>query len=83
MFLSELDDLIYYCHMYWYTVKSIVSCKRYTDQAYHSWSRKGESAECSVIVIARVQRKNNLMRGRSIQKSDGSREEAVFESVGT
>ena len=40
-------------------------------------------AGCSVTVIARVQRKINLMQGRSIQKSDSSREEAVLESVGT
>jgi len=44
---------------------------------------KGESAECSSTVIARVQRKITLRRGRSIQKSDGSREKAFFESVGT
>ena len=30
-----------------------------------------------------MQRKINLMQGRPIQKSDGSREEAVLESVGT
>ena len=29
-----------------------------------------------------MQRKINLMQGKSIQKSDGSREEAVLESVG-
>ena len=38
-------------------------------QTKHTIHREGkESAECSVTVIARVQRKVNLMWGRSIQK---------------
>ena len=41
-----------------------------------------EGAEYTVTVIARVQRRISLIYGRFIQKYDGSREEAVFESVG-
>ncbi|XP_078068239.1 alanine--tRNA ligase, mitochondrial [Mustelus asterias] len=50
----------------------------------HTVHREGmESAECSVTVIVRVWRKINLRQATPIQKSDGSREEAVLESVGT
>jgi len=54
--------------------------------------RKGEGAECSVTVIARVLRKINLIYGRSIQKSDwrkelkkkagGQKDELVEQSMG-
>ena len=35
----------------------------------------------NLTVIARVERKVNFTEGRSIQKSDGSREDAVLELV--
>ena len=63
-------------------MKIIVSCARYT-KAYHSQRRKGEGAECNVPVIVREERKINRIRGSSIQKSDGSREEAALELVST
>ena len=63
-------------------MKSIVSCTLYR-QSIPFIEKERESAECSVTVIARVERKINLIQGRSIQKSDGSREEAVLESVDT
>ena len=63
-------------------MKIIVSCALYT-KAYRSQRRKGEAAECNVTVIVRMGRKINVIRDSSIQKSDGSGEEAVLESVGT
>jgi len=53
-----------------------------TNHTIHGVRRKGEGAECSVTVIARVWRKINLIRSRSIQRSDGSREEGILESIG-
>ena len=60
-------------------MKSIVSCALYRQSI--PFIEKEESAECDVTTIDRVQRKINLMQGRSIQKSDSSQEEAVFESL--
>ena len=60
----------------------IVSCTLYT-KAYRSQRRKGEGAECNVAVIVRGERKISIIRGSSIQKSDGSGEEAALELIVT
>jgi len=53
--LLDLFDLIYYCHMYWDIVKSIVFCEVQTKHTVHGvLGGEGEGAECSVAVIAKV-----------------------------
>ena len=68
--------------MYWDTVKLffLVLYEQNIPFIEYIGRRKGESAERSVTVVATVQRKINLI---SHSKSDGSREKAVLESVGT
>ena len=61
-------------------MKSIVSCALYGQSI--PFIEKEMRVQNVVTVIARVQRKINLMQGKSIQKSDSNREEAVLESVG-
>jgi len=72
--------------MYRDTVNIIVSCvlcRQSVPFIKYKGRRKREGAECSVTVIARVYRKINLTRSRSIQKSDVSKEEVDLESLGT
>ena len=50
-------------------------------QTKHTIHREGNERVQNVVLRSQSV-KINLMRGKSIQKSDGSREEAVLESVG-
>ena len=51
-------------------------------QTKHTVHEEGkERVQNVVLIIGRVLRKVNLIRGRSIQKSDGNREEAFLQSV--